>query len=176
MDRIDAALLVLRLVIGGVVVVHGLNHAFGGGRLPGAARWFESLGLRHGMAQAAMSAVMEVVAGVGLVIGLLTPIAAAAVIGVMLVAGVVAHRRNGFFVFRDGYEYVLVLGLGALVVAIAGPGGVSLDAALGIVVAGGWAALIAAGLGIAGAATLLAATYRPVRAGGDERAHPEHLP
>jgi putative oxidoreductase len=165
MERVDAALLVLRLVVGGVLVVHGLNHAFGGGRLPGAARWFESLGLRHGMAQAAMSAIVEVTAGVGLAAGLLTPFAAAAGIGVMAVAGVVAHRRNGFFVFKDGYEYVLVLGLAALVVAVAGPGAASLDAALGTVIAGGWGALIAGGLGIGGAAVLLGATYRPRSAG-----------
>jgi uncharacterized membrane protein YphA (DoxX/SURF4 family) len=36
-NRIDVALLILRLVIGGVMIMHGLNHAFGGGRLPGAA-------------------------------------------------------------------------------------------------------------------------------------------
>ncbi|SDH07971.1 putative oxidoreductase [Sinosporangium album] len=161
MDEIDSALLVLRLVIGGVVVVHGLNHAFGGGRLPGAARWFESLGLRYGMAQAAASVIVELAAGAGLALGLLTPFAAAGVIGVMVVAGFAAHRRHGFFVFKDGYEYVLVLGLGALVIAIAGPGTASLDAVLGIAVAGAWPALIAGGLGVAGAAVLLGATYRP---------------
>jgi putative oxidoreductase len=79
----------------------------------------------------------------------------------MLVAGVVAHRRNGFFVFKDGYEYVLVLAVGAVSVAIAGPGRISVDSALGIVVAGGWGALIAAGLGILGVALLMVATYRP---------------
>jgi putative oxidoreductase len=161
MNRIDVALLILRLVIGGVMIVHGLNHAFGGGRLPGAARWFESLGLRHGMMQAAMSAIVEVVAGLGLALGLFTPFSAAGVVGVMLVAGVVAHRRNGFFAFRDGYEYVLVLALGAVVIAIAGPGAASVDAALGIIVAGGWGALAAGGLGIAGVALLLGTAYRP---------------
>ncbi|OLT23110.1 DoxX family protein [Pseudonocardia sp. CNS-139] len=161
MDRVDAAMLLLRLVVGGVMVVHGLNHAFGGGRLAGAARWFESLGLRHGLLQAAMSATVEVVAGVGLVLGLFTPFSAAAVVGVMLVAGVVAHRRNGFFVFRDGYEYVLVLALAAVVVALAGPGALSVDAALGIVVAGSWGVLIACGLGLVGVVALLGVTYRP---------------
>ncbi|MEV8517629.1 DoxX family protein [Dactylosporangium sp. NPDC051484] len=161
MDRIDVALLLLRVVLGGVMVVHGLNHAFGGGRLPGAARWFESLGLRHGMVQAVMSAIVEVVAGASLILGFLTPFSSAAVIAVMLVAGVVAHRRNGFFVFKDGYEYVLVLAVVAAVVAIAGPGVASIDAALGIVVAGGWGALIAIGVGVVAVAGLLTATYRP---------------
>ncbi|MBN9109408.1 MAG: DoxX family protein [Pseudonocardia sp.] len=154
-------MLLLRLVVGGVLVVHGLNHAFGGGRLPGAARWFEGLGLRHGIVQATMSAVTEVVAGVGILLGLATPLSAAAAVGVMAVAGVVAHRRNGFFVFRDGYEYVLVLALCAVVLAWTGPGALSLDAALGVSIAGVWAALFAAGLGVIGAAGLLLLTYRP---------------
>lgn len=163
MDRVDAALLLLRLVVGGVLVVHGLNHAFGGGGLRGAARWFESLGLRYGMVQAAMSAIVEVIAGVGLVVGFLTPLAAAAAVGVMLVAGVIAHRPHGFFVFKDGYEYVLVLGLSAVVIALAGPGDASLDALFGLSVTGAWATLIAVGLGAGGGAALLLATYRPRR-------------
>lgn len=164
MDRMDVAVLLLRLVVGGVMVAHGLNHAFGGGRLPGAARWFEGLGLRHGRIQAAMSALVEVGSGIALVLGLLTPLAAAAVVGVMGVAGVVAHRRNGFFVFKDGYEYVLVLALCAVVVAIAGPGAVSLDAAWGITISGVVGGLVAVGLGVLGVAALLGATYRPGRA------------
>jgi putative oxidoreductase len=47
MDRMDVALLMLRLLIGVTMVIHGLNHASGGGRIAGAARWFESLGLRQ---------------------------------------------------------------------------------------------------------------------------------
>ncbi|MGC0367381.1 putative oxidoreductase [Rhodococcus sp. 27YEA15] len=162
MDRVDAAILVLRVLTGTVVAIHGFNHAFGGGRLPGAASWFESLGLRHGMVQATMSAVVEVAAGIGIVFGILTPVAAAAVIAVMLVAGIVAHRQNGFFIFRDGYEYVLFIAVTALVIAITGPGRVSVDAALGIVMAG-WAGFgVALGLAVVGVAALLGATYRPV--------------
>lgn len=164
-DRVDAALLLLRVVVGGVVLVHGLNHAFGGGRLPGAARWFESLGLRHGMMQAAMSSIVEIGAGALIALGFLTPLSAAAVVGVMVVAGLIAHRPNGFFVFKDGYEYVLVLGLAAVVIALAGPGAYSLDALVGLSVPGGWAALIAAGLGAGSAAALLLATYRPAARG-----------
>jgi putative oxidoreductase len=167
-DRVDAALLLLRLVVGGVLVVHGLNHAFGGGRLTGAARWFESLGLRHGMIQAAMSAIVEIGAGALLVLGLLTPVSAAAIVGVMVVAGIIAHRPNGFFIFKDGYEYVLVLGLSAVGIALAGPGSISLDALFGLSVSGAWALVIAAGLGVGGGAVLLLATYRPRREIGAE--------
>ena len=79
-----------------------------------------------------MSVVTEVGAGALLVAGLLTPLACAAVISVMLVAGLLAHRPNGFFVFRDGYEYVLVLSVACLALAVLGPGRLSVDDAAGI--------------------------------------------
>ncbi|HEV7207394.1 MAG TPA: DoxX family protein [Mycobacteriales bacterium] len=163
MNRYDAAVLVLRLAVGLTLVAHGLNHAFGGGRLPGAARWFEGLGLRHGRLQALTSAVVEVAGGTGLAVGLLTSFAAAALVGVMVVAGVIAHRRNGFFVFKDGYEYVLVLATTCVALAVAGPGRASLDRALGLdTKLSGWVGLIVAlGLGVGGAAALLAGTWRP---------------
>jgi len=104
-----AALLLVRLVVGITMIAHGVNHWRGGGRIEGTARWFAGLGLRHGTLQAWMSVVTEIGAGTLLVIGLLTPLACAAVVSVMLIAGLLAHRPNGFFVFKDGYEYVLAL-------------------------------------------------------------------
>lgn len=164
MDQIDAVALFLRLTVGLVLVAHGLNHVFGGGRIPGAARWFESMGLRHGTLQAWLSALTEVGAGVGLALGLLTPLSAAACVGLMLVAGVVAHRQNGFFVFKEGYEYVLVLALVAVAIAALGPGSASVDAALGLDDLDGWVgAGTALGVGVVGGALLLATSWRPVR-------------
>ena len=48
MNSVNIAALVLRLVVGGTMIAHGWNHAFGGGKLPGTARWFESIGIRPG--------------------------------------------------------------------------------------------------------------------------------
>jgi putative oxidoreductase len=88
----------------------------------------------------------------------------------MCVAGWAAHRPNGFFIFRDGYEYVLVMGISTLAIAILGPGGWSLDDAFGIVdyddpssagllrTTGGLIAFVG---GVGGAATLLATSWRP---------------
>ena len=45
MTGVDIAALVLRPAVGGTVIAHGWNHAFGGGKLPGTARWFESIGI-----------------------------------------------------------------------------------------------------------------------------------
>jgi len=157
----STAVLLLRVVLGVTMIVHGLNHWRGGGRIAGTARWFTGLGLRHGRLQAWLSVVTEVGAGALLVLGLLTPLASAAVVSVMLVAGLLAHRRNGFFVFKDGYEYVLVLAVACVALAMLGPGDVSLDAAAGIDIDGWAGGGLAAGVGAAGMAGLLAAFWRP---------------
>jgi DNA-binding transcriptional LysR family regulator len=78
-----------------------------------------------------------------------------------LIAGLLAHRRNGFFVFKDGYEYVLVLAVISLALAALGPGRWSVDAAAGIGVTGWAGAGIALGVALAGTAGLLAAFWRP---------------
>ena len=113
-------LLLMRVVVGITMIAHGINHWKGGGRIEGTARWFSGLGLRYGKLQAWMSVVTEIGAGALLVIGLLTPLACAAVISVMLTPGILAHRPNGFFVFKDGYEYVLALSVVCL--ALVDPG------------------------------------------------------
>jgi putative oxidoreductase len=96
-----------------------------------------------------------------LIVGLATPLACAAVISVMLIAGLLAHRKNGFFVFRDGYEYVLLLSVAALALATLGPGRVSVDDAAGIMITGWTGGGIALGVAVVATAGLLATFYRP---------------
>ncbi|GGK59339.1 DoxX family protein [Streptomyces flaveus] len=162
-DADATALLAVRLVLGAVMIVHGLNHWRGGGGIDGTARWFGGLGLRRPRLQAWLSVGTEVGAGTLLLLGLCTPLACAAVVSVMLVAGLLAHRRNGFFVFKDGYEYVLVLAVISLALAALGPGDYAVDTAAGIEVTGWAGAGLAAGLAAAGTAGLLGAFWRPRR-------------
>lgn len=160
----DVALLLLRVATGAVFLAHGLNHIFGGGRIAGTARWFQSLGMRPGIVHAWLASVTEVVAGALLVVGLLTPLAGAAVVGVMLVAWITNHRKNGFFIFRpgEGWEYVMTLTVVGLVLAMLGPGEVSLDEALGFEDLAGWTGFwIAVVGGGGGSLALLAAAWRP---------------
>ena len=161
MDAGEVVVLLVRVVVGGTMIAHGLNHWRGGGRIEGTARWFSGLGLRHGTLQAWLSVVTEIGAGTLLVIGLLTPLACAAVISVMLVAGLLAHRPNGFFVFRDGFEYVLVLSVTALALAVLGPGRLSVDSAAGIGITGWAGGGIALGVALVATAGLLATFWRP---------------
>jgi putative oxidoreductase len=168
MSSIDVAALVLRLVVGLTMAAHGYNHVFGGGGLAGTTRWFASMGLRPAKVHALLSGVGELACGLGLVAGLITPLCAAFVVGTMTVAGVAVHRKNGFFVFKDGFEYVLVLAVACVVLGLLGPGTASLDHLLGLddVLDGGVGAAIAAGAGLLGAAGLLAACWRPVPGDG----------
>ncbi|MFF3138845.1 DoxX family protein [Streptomyces mirabilis] len=160
-DADVAALLLVRVVLGIVMIAHGLNHWRGGGRIEGTARWFTGLGLRGGTLQAWMSVVTEIGAGALLIAGLLTPLACAAVVSVMLVAGVLAHRPNGFFVFKEGYEYVLVLAVVSLALAVLGPGRLSVDHAGDIEVTGWAGGGIALGVAVAATAGLLGVFWRP---------------
>ena len=155
------ALLVVRVVVGVTMILHGYNHWRGGGKIAGTARWFAGLGLQYGELQAWMSVVTEIGAGSLLILGFLTPFAAAAIISIMLVAGLLAHRKNGFFVFKDGYEYVLNIAAICLLLGALGPGHFSIDYDAGIQITG-WAGIgIALGVAVAAVAGLLATFYRP---------------
>ncbi|RAY16170.1 DoxX family protein [Actinomadura craniellae] len=172
MESVDIASLILRLTVGLTIFAHGWNHAFGGGRIAGTGRWFESIGLRPGRLHALMATGTELGAGAMLALGLFTPLAAAGVVGTMLVAMVTNHLRNGFFIFRpgEGYEYVLMLILVACAAGALGGGAVSLDGVLGIEdTLDGWLGLaIAAGAGGVGGALLLAVFWRPERKAAEE--------
>jgi putative oxidoreductase len=160
----NLALLVLRLTAGAIFLAHGFNHIFGGGKIAGTGRWFESLGMKPGWLHGWTASLTEIGAGALLVAGLLTPVAAAGVVGVMLVAWITNHRGNGFFIFRpgEGWEYVMTLTSVGVVIGILGPGRWSLDNAFGLLGITGWTGLwIVLGAGVGGAALLLAGFWRP---------------
>ena len=163
MNAYDVGLLILRLGLGLTLAAHGLNKFFGGGRIPGTARWFESIGMKPGKFHAVVAATTEVCAGLGLAAGLLTPIPAAGFVSLMLVAAWTVHRANGFFIVKEGWEYNLVLAVGAVPVAALGAGRLSLDWLIfGKNWFDGWPGLvISAGLGLAGAIGQLLIFYRP---------------
>jgi putative oxidoreductase len=163
MTAYDLGLLILRLVLGLTLAAHGFNKFFGGGRIPGTARWFESIGMTHGTFQAVVAATTEVSAGLGLAAGLLTPIPAAGFVALMFVASWTVHRPNGFFIVKEGWEYNLVLALGAVAVATLGAGQYSLDWLIfGHNWHDGWHGLLGSLLlGLGGALGQLALFYRP---------------
>src|SRR3954466_13391036 len=97
----DLALLVLRLVVGGLFVGHGaqkLFGAFGGHGLAGTAGFFDQLGLSPGALHARAAGVAEFFGGALLMLGLFTPFAAAAIIATMVAAIVTVHAPKGVWV------------------------------------------------------------------------------
>lgn len=159
----DTAALILRVALGVAFIAHGWNHGWGPGGLAGTARWFESIGLRPARLHAAISSYMELAAGAAILAGLLVPFAAAAAIGTMVVAFVTVHRPNGFFIIKEGYEYVVVLAFTLTALAVLGPGTASLDNVLGIDLDGVAVGLGAAAAGVLGALAMLAVSWRPSR-------------
>ena len=164
-DAINLALLILRVTAGVVMLAHGINHIYGGGKIAGTGRWFASLGMKPGPLHAWIASLTEVGAGVMLIVGLLTPLAAAAIVGVMAVAWIINHRGNGFFIFRpgEGWEYVMTLTMVGLALGALGAGEWSLDEALDLRddLLGVPGLAIAALVGGGGAALLLAVFWRP---------------
>lgn len=163
----EAAILLLRVVLGLTMVAHGYNKFFGAGGIAGTARWFDSIGMAPGAFHARVAAGAEIMAGACLAIGFLTPLAAAGFVSLMVVAAWIVHRGNGFFITKDGWEYNLVLAAGAITVAGTGAGILSLDSLLLRDTAlwpllHGWAGLVIATIvGLVGSVIQLAVFFRP---------------
>lgn len=157
----DLGMLLVRLALGPMLVVHGWNKVRGPGGFDGTTRWFDGLGLRPAWLHARLAAATELGAGALVSLGLLTGLGATAFVGLMTVAALTDHRGKGYFVFKGGCEYTLLIAAVAVALAAAGPGTWSLDHAVGLHLSGaGWA--VGALFGGAGAGlALLAATYRP---------------
>lgn len=161
MDEVNFAMMLVRVVVGVTLALHGVQKIRGG--LDGVARWFDGMGMRPGWLHARFAAFGEIAAGLCLAIGLLTTFAGLGFVGLMAVAGWTDHRGKGFFIIKQGWEYVMVLGVVAVTIAMLGPGEWSVDHALGIDddLDGSTGLLIAAGGGLAAAVGLLVVFYRP---------------
>jgi putative oxidoreductase len=142
---------ILRAVIGGLFIGHGLQKLlgkFGGHGLEGTAGWMESVGMRPGKVQATAAGVAETGGGALLVAGAATPLASAALTGSMTVAIAKVHGANGVWSQNGGYEFPLVMSAALFAITASGPGSLSVDrrdwgtpwalAALGAGVAGGY--------------------------------------
>jgi putative oxidoreductase len=160
----DAALLVLRIALGSVLIAHGVKHARNRTK---TMRWTASIGFSAPAVQWFFMSFAEIAVGLSLLLGALTALGGAGLIALMTVAFWTVHRRAGFWITArpdEGWEYVFVLASAALALNLLGPVEWALDHVLGIAGAfdGGVGALIAAG-GVAAAAVQLAVFFRSER-------------
>jgi putative oxidoreductase len=150
----ELGIFLIRVVVGLSLVAHGaqkLFGVFGGYGLSGTGQFFESIGFRPGRVMATVAGLAETGGGLAFALGLFTPFAAAAIIATMAVAIWGVHVEKGFFSQDGGYEYPLTIGAIALGIAFTGAGSLSLDAMLGLPLAGSQWGLVALALGLAGA-------------------------
>lgn len=132
----DPAPLAARLVLGLVMFPHGTQHAlgwFGGYGFAGTLEWMTAT-LGFPAPLAALAIVTELIAPVGLVLGVGGRIAALGIMGIMIGAAS-THLGDGFFMNwfgklppgAEGYEYHLLAMALAAVVVIRGSGALSID-------------------------------------------------
>ena len=161
----NLGLLLLRLAVGATLAAHGSQKLFGwfgGGGIQGTGQGLEHLGFVPGRRAAVLAGLAEFGGGLLLAFGALTPLAAAAIVGVMTVAIGSVHIKNGFFNMQGGYEFPLVLSVAALSTVVTGPGTYSVDALLGLDLSGPIWAAGALVVGLIGGLVQLSARHRAV--------------
>jgi putative oxidoreductase len=129
----DLGLLILRFAVGGVFFAHGMQKVFGlwgGPGMAGFARALDGLGFQRTTLLSWVTGITELVAGAFVVLGVVTPLAAAGLLAIMINT-VVLKAGNGFFVGSaagaNAVELDVVLGLAAAAIVLTGPGRIALD-------------------------------------------------
>ncbi|WP_291057476.1 DoxX family protein [Herbiconiux sp.] len=163
----DFGILVLRLVVGGAFVGHGvqkLSTALGGHGLDGTAQMMQKLEMQPAKPNALAAGLAEAGGGAALALGLATPMAATGLVATMVTAISKVHAKNGPWNSGGGYEYNAVLIAAVTAIASAGPGRASVDAAFGKASWGAKAGVFALAAGAAGAAGAIILGKRMARA------------
>lgn len=131
----DSALLILRLVAGGLLAGHGAQKLFGwfGGMGPeGTAGWLESMGLKPGRWWTYAAGAGEFGGGLLTALGFMHPVGPVGAIAASSMATFTAHAKKPIWNAEGGAELPLTNAAVALAVALAGPGKYSLDRMLGL--------------------------------------------
>ena len=126
----DFALLIARIGLGVIFVAHGWQKFFDYG-VKATQASFADMGVPLPDISAVAAATIELAGGFALIVGVATPIAGILLFLDMLGALILVHADKGVFVANGGYELVVALGVGSLLLAVIGAGRLSIDGLLG---------------------------------------------
>ncbi len=132
----DVALLVVRIGLAWIFVYHGagtLFGAFGQAGIHGHAIFFANVAHLHpGTFFAVLSGITEFFGGLAVGVGILGRLAAAGLVGDMVIAMITVTWHNGIIsnAAGSGYELNVALAALAMVIVIMGTGRYSLDVAI----------------------------------------------
>lgn len=123
------AITALRIILGFLFAAHGWQK-FNEWTIAGTQSAFTQMGVPAADLAAPAVAILELVGGIALILGVLTRIVAALLVVNMLGALFLVHASAGVFVANGGYELVLLLAAAAFALVLTGPGRISVDRAL----------------------------------------------
>ncbi|MDK8869901.1 DoxX family protein [Corynebacterium macclintockiae] len=128
----DTALLFVRLVTGVIFIAHGWKKVFidGMNGVTGTVATFERLHIPQPKISAWAAAILEMLGGAMLIVGLLTTAVAGLFVIYSALILYVVHWSNGFFVADGGMEFVMLLVVSLMMIVVFGAGRASLDKAL----------------------------------------------
>jgi putative oxidoreductase len=115
----DVALLLLRVVLGIVMLAHGVPKLL---HFSGIVQGFGNMGIPAASLAAVFATIAEAGGGVLMLLGVLTDVAGVLFAIDMLGAIIFVHAAKGFSAGNGGYEFPLVLLTMALAIALMGPG------------------------------------------------------
>lgn len=119
------SLTLLRVVLGFIFMYHGYLKLFPPGGFTGTVGFFTMLKIPFPLYSALLVSIVEFAGGLFLLFGMVTKWSSLLLIANMLVAFFVVHLKNGLLVSKNGYEFVLVLLAGLVVVLSSGAGKLS---------------------------------------------------
>ena len=120
------SLALLRVVLGVIFLYHGYLKLFVAGGFTGTVNFLTSLGIPLPLYSALLVSVVEFAGGLFLILGIITKWSSVLLLADMLVALFVVHFKNGLLISKGGYEFVLVLAAGLVVVLANSAGKLSL--------------------------------------------------
>jgi putative oxidoreductase len=125
----EIAYALLRVVIGYILFMHGWQKFKTG--MTGVVGFMNKSGLVPGELFAGAAMFLETVGALCIIVGLFTRFFAAAIAIELGIAFLAVHMSKGFAANQGGFEYVLLLGIVMLAIAIRGGGPYSIDRVIG---------------------------------------------